>query len=277
MKYLNTKFDLESDELVEVLDETPVWSAPFGLKLLEYVKIRKNITVLDIGFGAGFPFTELAMRLGDSCKVYGIDPWKAAIKRTQKKIDFYGIKNTGIIEGVAESIPLGDGTVDLIVSNNGINNVSDLNKVLSECSRVIKSKGQFLLAMNLDTTMTEFYEILKQVLLERSLHASIENMERHIYEKRRPLNEIAFLLEKNNFVVRDVIEDKFEYKFADGTTMLNYFFIRLAFMDSWKNLIPANRQVEIFKETENRMNKKAGIDGFFKLSVPFAVIDCEKK
>ncbi|HSR18356.1 MAG TPA: hypothetical protein VLM39_09740, partial [Ignavibacteriaceae bacterium] len=76
--FIKTKYDLNSAELVSVIDELSLWAAPFGLRLLEMMKIRKNISVLDIGSGLGFPLLEIAMRLGDSCKVYGIDPWEAA-------------------------------------------------------------------------------------------------------------------------------------------------------------------------------------------------------
>ena len=170
-KYLNSKFDLNSDELIEVFDEVPFWAAPFGLKLIDKVVLRKGIKALDIGFGAGFPLTELAMRLGNTCTVYGIDPWAAAIKRTRKKLAIYGIENVEIIEGVAESIPLPSDSIDLIVSNNGINNVEDLEKVLSECSRIIKQGGQFILTMNLNNTMLEFYDILEIVISHKVLSA----------------------------------------------------------------------------------------------------------
>ena len=101
-KYLSNNFDLT--RLINVFDELPFWSAPFGLKLLEYVDYKPNITAIDIGFGTGFPLTELAMRLGSSSTVYGIEPWKEAIVRTNKKIEYYEINNIKIIEGVAESI-----------------------------------------------------------------------------------------------------------------------------------------------------------------------------
>jgi arsenite methyltransferase len=113
--YLDTKFDLEN--FIDCFDETPIWSALFGLKLLETVKYRKNISALDIGFGTGFPLTELAMRLGKSSKAYGIDLWKGAIVRAKRKMDFYQIENVQLIEGVAESIPLADRSIDLIVNN----------------------------------------------------------------------------------------------------------------------------------------------------------------
>lgn len=74
-------FDLNSYKHVELIDELPFWSAPFGIKLLDSIMLKKNMTALDIGFGLGFPLTEIAMRLGKSSKIYGIDPWHTAIKR----------------------------------------------------------------------------------------------------------------------------------------------------------------------------------------------------
>ncbi len=274
--HLVTAFDFNSDELIELFDELPFWAAPFGLKLLENVRMRKNSTVLDIGFGAGFPLTELAMRFGKSSKVYGIDPWEAAIKRAEKKIAFYGIDNVEIIRGVAENIPLGDRSVDLITSNNGLNNVSDLNKTLSECSRIMKSGGQFIQTMNLSETMIEFYDIMEEVLKEWGMQTEIDAMWNHIYRMRKPLEELVSLVEQNGFSVKKVIKDQFNYTFADGSTVLQYYFIRLAFLDSWKNIVSKDKQAEIFEIIENKMNKIAEDQGFFKLSIPFAVIDSEK-
>jgi len=275
-EYLSSYFNLNSYKSVDLLDELPLWSAPFGLKLLDKIKFRKGITALDIGFGTGFPLTELAMRLGNTCKVIGIDPWKTAIKRTNKKIQFYGIKNIEIIEGYAENIPINDISVDLIVSNNGLNNVNDLDKALSECSRIIKSKGKFIQTINLDSTMIEFYEIFGNILSELNMISEFEKMKKHIYKKRKPLDEYLDRIEKQGFSVKEVDKDKFEYKFTDGTAMLNHYFIRLAFLDEWKKIIPVEKHSQIFKEVELRMNSRSQTDGLFKLSVPFVVIDAER-
>ena len=275
--YLNNTFDLNSEKHVSLVDELPFWSAPFGLKLLEHLKLKKNITALDIGFGMGFPLTELAMRLGNSCNVYGIDPWGAGIKRTEKKLKFYGIKNVTLLRGGAENIPLENNTVNLVTSNNGINNVADQDKVLQECSRIMKPGGQFIQTVNLNSSMTEFYEILETVLRDHNLEAEIKKMQDHIYEKRRPLDEYTKLIEKHGFSVIQVIHGRFEYTFNDGTSLFNHYFIRLAFLESWKGIVPEKRHKEIFKKIENIMNLQAEKDGFFKLSVPFVVIDGEKK
>ena len=274
-KYLSNNFDL--NQLIDVFDEVPLWSAPFGLKLLDAIDYKPNISALDIGFGTGFPLTELAMRLGENSTVYGIDPWKEAIVRANKKIDLYGITNIKIFVGVAESIPLANESIYLIVSNNGINNVNDIDKVFSECSRIIKPGGQFVQTMNLDKSMFEFYGQLENVLSELHLDKEIELMHEHIYQKRRLLDEIVSLLQKQGFIIKDLEHDQFNYKFADGTAMLNHYFIRLAFMESWIKLLPKDKTEQIFDTIETRLNEQAHQLGGIKLSIPYVMINAKKK
>lgn len=274
-KYLSNDFEL--DEYVNVSDECSIWSAPFGLKLLDYVDYKTNISALDIGFGTGFPLTELALRLGESSTVYGIDPWAEAIKRVNKKITYYRITNIKIIEGIAEAIPLNDNSLDLIVSNNGINNTSDINQVISECSRTIKSGGQFILTMNLDKTMFEFYGQLERVLSDLQMNNEIELMRQHIYEKRRPLEEMISIIQNNEFLIKDVEHDQFNYRFSNGTALLNHYFVRLAFMNSWINILPKNKLEQIFDTIEMKLNEQSKVLGVIKLSIPYVLINAFKR
>ena len=274
-KYLSNDFDLT--EYVNVSDECSIWSAPFGLKLLDYIDYKQNISALDIGFGTGFPLTEIALRLGESSTVFGIDPWSDAIARARKKIEYYRISNIKIFEGVAESIPLKDNSVDLIVSNNGINNVSDINQVISECSRIIKSGGQFVQTMNLDKSMFEFYGQLEKVLSDLGMNAEIELMKQHIYQKRRPIDEIISIIQSHGFIIKDLEHDQFNYKFSNGSAMLNHYFIRLAFMDSWIKILPEKKLEQIFDTIEMQLNDQAKTLGGIKLTIPFVIINAIKK
>ena len=274
--FIKSNFNLDDRDTVSIIDELPLWSAPFGLKLLDTIKLRPNITALDIGFGLGFPLLEVAQRLGNSSKVYGIDPWKAAIERTQTKINILGLTNVELIEGVAENIPLPDNSIDLIVSNNGINNVQDLEKVMNECKRVAKQSAQFVATVNLDGTMIEFYNELEKVLVEEGLNENVIKLKKHIYEKRKPVEEMLNLFEKNEFKIINVDRDSFKYRYLNATAMFNHSFIRLAFMDSWIDLVPANKVNKIFTQVENRLNIKAQNDGEMTLTVPFVLIDAKK-
>ena len=58
--------------------------------------------------------------------------------------------------------------------------------------------------------------------------------------------------------------------------MFNHYLIRLAFLDSWIDLVPANKVNKIFTQVENRLNIKAQNDGEMTLTVPFVLIEAER-
>jgi len=253
-------------------DEFPIWSAPFGLKLLEHIDYKRNISAIDIGFGTGFPLTEIAMRLGDSCIVYGIDPSSEAIEKTRRKIEHYGINNIKIIEGVAESIPLEDNSIDLVTSNNGLNNVTDMNKAFEECARIIKKDGQLILTMNLNGSLLEFYDVLRSVLSDFQLFDEIKTIEKHIAKRRPGVHEVVSKLHELGFKIKNLEHDKFNYQFSDGTAMLKHYFMRLAFINPLIALLPNEKLEAIFEKTANRLNKEAKLFGGVKLSIPYVMV-----
>lgn len=273
--YLNSSFNLS--ELPDVFDELPLWAAPFGLRLLEKINYRKNSIALDIGFGTGFPLTELAMRLGSSATVYGIDPWSNAIQRAQKKIAYYGIRNIHLMEGAAESIPLADNLLDLIVSNNGINNVANIPQVFSECARLLKPGGQFVQTFNTSQTMAGFYSALDQALAEKQQNEAALKMHKHIAAKRPPISFWESLYKQYGFHICSFTEDSFAYRFSDAAAFLNHYFIRLAFMDAWREIIPNELTNDIFDRVENILNETIRPGHGLTLHVPFVVIDAVKK
>jgi hypothetical protein len=157
-----------------------------------------------------------------------------------------------------------------------LNNAGDINQVISECSRIIKPGGQFVQTMNLDKSMFEFYGQFKIVLSDLGMTKEIELMNNHIHKKRRPLDEMISMVQEHGFFIKDLDHDQFNYRFSNGTAMLNHYFIRLAFMDSWIKLLPENRAEQVFDEIEKRLNEQAKILGGIKLSIPFVLINAIK-
>jgi arsenite methyltransferase len=192
--YLSRSFNMDDFHFVSIMDELPLWSAPFGLDLLDAVRLIPNMTALDIGSGSGFPMIELALRLGPSSQVLGIDPWKRAIERTRLKIKVLNLRNAEVIRGIAERMPFKDNHFDLLVSNNGINNVEDMKASLWECSRVGKKGAQFVITLNLENTMIEFYNVFEEAMKRNDLLEEIKSMKAQIYSKRKPLGEVETLL-----------------------------------------------------------------------------------
>lgn len=275
--YLASHYDLESPEIASVADELSLWAAPFGLRLLDTVQYKQSMKALDIGFGLGFPLIELSMRLGTSSEVYGIDPWKAGIARTEMKLRVYGLTNVHIVEGRAENLPFADSFFDLIVSNNGLNNVDDITKTLSEVSRVAKTGTQFVFTFNTDQTFPEFYSAYRETLYELGIPEFNKRLHEHIFEKRKPVMFMEGLVRQSGFSVNTVRDDLFYFRYADGTAMLNHFFIKLAFLESWRNIVPPEHREKVFHRIEERLNNRSKEIGELKMEIPFVIFDCKKR
>jgi ubiquinone/menaquinone biosynthesis C-methylase UbiE len=107
---------------------------------LEGLGVDKSWHVLDVCCGWGVPTRYVAGRLG--CRMTGVDI-------TQRSIDFAkkvtaGTELESLIEykqGSALDLPIEDGSVDLIWSQDGLCHVPNRPRVLSECFRVLRPGG----------------------------------------------------------------------------------------------------------------------------------------
>ncbi len=269
-------YNLDSPGLVSSLDELSLWSAPFGLKILERINLRPQLHALDIGCGTGFPLLELSMRLGPESKVYGLDPWQAALDRADFKAKEYQINNISFFKGEAENMPFFTGTFDLLVSNNGLNNVRNIEQAMAECYRVARSGAQFVWTMNTDASFAPFYKLFRLALEQNHCTECLSAVDAHIYAKRRPVDEMSKITTHAGFEITMLLHDSFNYRFSNGTAMLSHSFIRLAFMPSWLEIIPPQNRNQILSTLEAFLNELAEKEKGLTMPVPFVVFDCVK-
>ena len=258
-------------------DELPLWSAPFGQALLEVVVMRPGLTILDVGFGAGFPALELAERLGASARVLGVDPGTEGVRRARTKAVAYRVANVLLLRAEAEHLPLANDQVDLVVSNNGLNNVQDLEAALRETRRVCRAGAQLVATQNLPDTMRLFYDCYEAVLRESGLEASVPDLRRHIDERRKPREEMAARLQAAGFEVVSAPERSFSMRYLDGTSLFAHHFIRLGFLAPWKAVPPAEAVDAVFSRLERRLNEAAAQRGELRLDIPFVCFDCRAR
>lgn len=263
-------FDLDDPEQVDAYDELPLWSAPFALALFEAVRLRPGLEALDVGCGTGFPLLELQQRLGPGARVVGIDPWAAGLARARRKARRYGL-DALVVRAAAERMPFADGRFGLVVSNNGINNVADPARALAECFRVAAPGAQLVATVNLPDTMKELYDALGALLRERGREALLPAVRAHIAARRKPRAETEQLLEAAGWELRDVREEAFRLRFAGGAALFRHYFIRLAFLPAWREILPAGEADDFFAELE------AGLGGELSLTVPFACFDAVRR
>ncbi len=274
MEFLHDEINFD-DTMVCYYDELPLWSSPFGILLLNNIPLKTNLIIVDIGCGTGFPLLELAQRFGESCKLYGIEPWEKAVVRANKKKEQYRIKNVEILSGLGEDMPFSNEHIDIVISNLGINNFQNLDKVITECFRVLKPRGKFIFTTNLCGHFDEFYSIFWEVLRDLELEHEINNLNKHI-KKRYSLEDINKFIKQNKFSVKKIIQENYVMRFVDGSSFFNHYFIKLAFLQEWKEIIREDNWNNVFLNLENRLNKTASEKGEIVFNVPMAYIECEK-
>lgn len=268
-KYLSYQFN-DTPQLASTYDELPLWSAPFGLLLLNSLTYRKNITIVDIGYGTGFPLLEIASRFGETCKCYGVDIWQNAQRVAQEKIRSYDLKNVTLLETSAENIPLPDNSVDLIASNLGINNFDNKEQVFNECYRLLNKGGELAIATNLFGHWKEFYEVFEDVLAELNMNDAHRELQ-VLQENRGTVDSVKELFLNTGFKIGKKIEDKFEMKFADGTAFLNHYFVKLGWISSLRDVVVGAKREEVFACLESRLNDLSQENGL-TLSVPMLYV-----
>jgi ubiquinone/menaquinone biosynthesis C-methylase UbiE len=273
----NPAENLTQHDIADLYDELPLWSAPFGMELLRNITYRRGMKVLDIGCGSGFPLLTLSQRLGSTCHIYGLEPNEGAYSRAIKKINMMGLKNVSISTTKAEEMDFKDGFFDMICSNNGLNNVEDIEKSFMNCGRVAKAGCRLVYTMNLKGTMPVFYDALKSMVRKIPNSGLVEKIDHHIFTKRKPVEYLKNLTERSGFKIMSISLRSFSMNYLDGTAFLSDFLIRQAFMPLWKELLPEDQQQTIFNELEEYLNRIAKAKGFLELEIPFVCIVAEKE
>jgi SAM-dependent methyltransferase len=262
--------------LADACDDLPLWSAPFGIALLETVRLRQGLTLLDVGCGAGFPLLELAQRLGREARAHGVDPSSAALACAQRKCEARELTNVQLHQAVAEALPLADCSVDIIVSNNGLNNVSSLDRAVAECARVARPSAQLVFTFNLPGTMHLIYATLRRVLEERGDAGASDRIASHISARRKSVDFMCTVVEHAGFRVACAREDRFLLKFSCAGALFDHAFVRAMFLRPWLELVAEHQRATVFGELETRLDIVAQSQGDLSLDVPFACVDATR-
>jgi ubiquinone/menaquinone biosynthesis C-methylase UbiE len=122
----------------------PTIGMPFAAALLDAAGLRRGERVLDIACGTGVVTRLAAERAGADGAVAGLDinPAMLAVARSAPSsgapIEFH--------EANAESLPLADGSFDVVISSLGLQFVADQASAVREMRRVLAPDGRLAIA-----------------------------------------------------------------------------------------------------------------------------------
>ncbi|MDW3652818.1 MAG: methyltransferase domain-containing protein [Bacteroidia bacterium] len=272
---MKKKLDYQEREIANIFDEVTLWSAPFGRLLLEHMPMQAGATVLDIGFGTGFPLIELSQRFGEKSQIYGIDIWKEGIHRTQEKIDTLELSNIEILEESAEKIRLEDKHIDLITSNLGVNNFDRKEEVYQEIHRVLKKGGKLALTTNPIGTFEELFDLFATIFKEKKFLVEGKKLEKYI-KHRNTAEGIISEFDQFGFKLTKEISDETNHRFVDAEALLNHSLMRIGFRASWDNLLEEMDKNLFYEDLLKRIGKIIETEGEFSIRIPMLYLEFEK-
>jgi L-amino acid N-acyltransferase YncA/2-polyprenyl-3-methyl-5-hydroxy-6-metoxy-1,4-benzoquinol methylase len=99
-------------------------------------------TVLDLGSGGGLDVLLPARRVGTTGFVYGLDATAEMVALARRNATEAGINNVEFLHGTIDHVPLGDASVDVVISNCVIVLATDKDAVFAEIARVLRPAGR---------------------------------------------------------------------------------------------------------------------------------------
>ncbi len=109
-------------------------------------KIKEGDVVLDLGCGAGFDCFLASKKVGKIGKVIGVDMTEEMIKKARLNAEKMGVKNVEFVLAEIEKLPIGDDSIDIIITNCVINLTPDKTKTFKEAYRVLRKGGKMYIS-----------------------------------------------------------------------------------------------------------------------------------
>jgi SAM-dependent methyltransferase len=114
---------------------------PFSLRPLD-----RGARVVDVGSGAGFDSFIAAAQVGKTGSVVGVDMTAEMLSKSRDTANALGYNHVEFREGLAEALPVDDGTADIVIANGVINLCADKQAVFAEIRRVLRPGGRLQFA-----------------------------------------------------------------------------------------------------------------------------------
>ncbi|MDQ6910563.1 MAG: ubiquinone/menaquinone biosynthesis methyltransferase [Actinomycetota bacterium] len=109
----------------------------------------RKLAVASLGLAPGAPVLDVGCGTGDLCRVLGADGYRAVgVDRSAGMLA--GAKghrsgDASLVRGDGTSLPVGDGSVDGVVSGFTLRNLVSLSSFLDECRRAVRPGGRIAL------------------------------------------------------------------------------------------------------------------------------------
>lgn len=192
--------------------------------------LDRHSRIIDIGAGYGGSARYLARTYG--CRVVALNISEVENERDRRQNREHGLDHLiDVVEGSFEEIPYGDGTFDVVWSQDAILHSGNRAKVLSEAARVLKPGGHLVFTdpmMAVDTPEGVLRPILDRIHLDtlgspayyrrelEKLGLALIGFENHTEQLAEHYARVLAETERNEPTLRDVVSGEYIDRMKTG-------------------------------------------------------------
>ena len=164
--------------------------------------LRHGQAVLDLGSGAGIDCFLAAKKVGTRGTVIGVDMTPEMVTKARENARKGGYRNVDFRLGEIEHLPVGDASVDVVISNCVINLAPDKGRVYREAFRVLRPGGELAVS---DVVAT--HRISAKDRADPSLWSSCSSGALEVRQVKTLLTRAGFLDVRVNLRIPDKVPD----------------------------------------------------------------------
>src|SRR5260370_42696979 len=163
-----------NDTLREWTESAPYWEShgatirviftPVTRALIEEAGIVSGYSVLDVAGGPGEPSLTIAERVGPTGSVMCTDAVADMVEAAEGEAHRRGIANVSFRQRMADALPFGDNSFDVVISRLGVMFFPDPVAALREMLRVTKPDGGLALAVWQKSEHNPFLHVVTDVM-----------------------------------------------------------------------------------------------------------------
>jgi len=143
---------------------------------IDFLKIAKNDSILDMGCGTGLFIKEIAEIVGF---VVGVDLSRRMAEIANKKCK--NLKNVLLICGDADHLPLQEKIIDKVFSFTLLQNMPEPQQTIREILRVAKADSEIILSVNKKSfTGERFQELFREVNIFVTRFIDVEDLKDYL-------------------------------------------------------------------------------------------------
>ncbi|MDE5780444.1 MAG: class I SAM-dependent methyltransferase [Lachnospiraceae bacterium] len=109
-------------------------------RILEFLPFKADMKILDLGTGSGYLSFPIAKKYSN-ISIIGLDIVEKALEANRTKAREENIRNISFITYNGIDFPFADNEFDMVISRYALHHFPDIQKSISEVSRVIKPGG----------------------------------------------------------------------------------------------------------------------------------------